>query len=72
MGDGWEEVKKKIFSNISRRAQENLREAMDYLGPVRLRDVEEAQTKIVNIIRRLEELGEIIVGGRGGGEDIVV
>jgi len=67
-----EEVKRKIVSNISRRAQENLREAMDYLGPVRLRDVEEAQTKIVNIIRKLEEMGEIIVGSRGGGEDIVV
>lgn len=67
-----EEVKRKVLSNISRRAQENLREAMDYLGPVRLRDVEEAQTKIVNIIRKLEEMGEIIVGSRGGGEDIVV
>lgn len=67
-----EEVKRKIFSNISRRATDNLREAMDYLGPVRLRDVEEAQTKIVNIIRKLEEMGEIIVGSRGGGEDIVV
>lgn len=68
-----EEVKKKIANNISRRASENLREAMEYLGPVRLRDVEEAQTKIVNIIRKLEEMGEIIVGSRaGGGEDIVV
>ncbi|HLN60533.1 MAG TPA: flagellar motor switch protein FliG [Symbiobacteriaceae bacterium] len=67
-----EEVKRKILANISRRAADNLREAMDYLGPVRLRDVEEAQTKIVNIIRKLEEMGEIIVGSRGGGEDIVV
>lgn len=67
-----EEVKRKVLSNISKRAQENLREAMDYLGPVRLRDVEEAQTRIVNIIRKLEEMGEIIVGVRGGGEDIVV
>jgi flagellar motor switch protein FliG len=67
-----EEVKRRVMSNISRRAQENLREAMDYLGPVRLRDVEETQTKIVNIIRKLDELGEIIVGSRGGGEDIVV
>ena len=67
-----DDVKKKIFANVSKRAQDNLREAMDYLGPVRLRDVEEAQTKIVNIIRKLEEMGEIIVGSRGGGEDIVV
>jgi flagellar motor switch protein FliG len=67
-----DEVKRKVFANISRRAQENLREAMDYLGPVRLRDVEDSQTKIVNIIRKLEEMGEIVVGSRGGGEDIVV
>lgn len=67
-----DEVKRKVSANISRRAQENLREAMDYLGPVRLRDVEDAQTKIVNIIRKLEEMGEIVVGSRGGGEDIVV
>lgn len=66
-----EEVKQKIMRNISRRAAENLRENLEYLGPVRLRDVEEAQAKIVNIIRRLEEEGEIIVG-RGGGDDIVV
>lgn len=67
-----DEVKRKVYANISRRAQENLREAMDYLGPVRLRDVEDSQTKIVNIIRKLEEMGEIVVGSRGGGEDIVV
>lgn len=67
-----EEVRRKIMNNVSRRSQENLKEAMDYLGPVRLRDVEEAQARIVNTIRRLEEMGEIIVGNRGGGEDIVV
>lgn len=66
-----DEVKQKIFQNISKRAGENLRENMEFLGPVRLRDVEEAQQKIVNIIRRLEEEGEIIIA-RGGGEDIVV
>lgn len=66
-----EEVKQKIFRNISKRAAENLRESMEYLGPVRLRDVEEAQAKIVNIIRRLEEEGEIVIA-RGGGDDIVV
>lgn len=66
-----EEVKKKITNNISKRAAETLKESMDYLGPVRLRDVEEAQAKIVNIIRKLEEEGEIIVS-RGGGDDIVV
>ncbi len=66
-----EEVKKKIFANLSKRAGENLKENMDFLGPVRLRDVEEAQQKIVNIIRRLEEQGEIIIA-RGGGDEIVV
>lgn len=66
-----EEVKQKIMRNLSRRRAEMLRESVEYLGPVRLRDVEEAQAKIVNVIRRLEEAGEIIVG-RGGGDDIVV
>jgi len=66
-----EEVKKKIFINVSQRAAQNLQENMDYLGPVRLRDVEEAQQKIVNIIRKLEEDGEIIIA-RGGGDEIVV
>lgn len=66
-----EEVKKKVMANISKRAAENLKEAMDYLGPVRLRDVEEAQSKIVAIIRRLEEDGEIIIS-RGGGDEVVV
>lgn len=67
-----EEVKRKIISNISKRAGDSLREAMDFVGPVRLRDVEEAQTKIVNIIRRLEEQGEIVLARGGGGDDVVV
>lgn len=66
-----EEVKKKVYGNISKRAAENLKETIDFLGPVRLRDVEEAQAKIVNIIRRLEEEGEIILA-RGGGDEIVI
>lgn len=48
-----------------------LQEDLQYLGPVRLRDVEEAQQKIVNVVRRLEEAGEIIVA-RGGEEKIIV
>ena len=44
---------------------------MEYMGPVRLKDVEEAQQKIVNIIRRLEDTGEIVIS-RGGGDDIIV
>lgn len=66
-----EDVKQKIFRNLSKRAVENLKENIEYLGPVRLRDVEEAQQKIVNIIRRLEDEGEVIVA-RGGGDEIVV
>ena len=66
-----EDVKKKIFKNMSERAQTILKEDMEYMGPVRLRHVEEAQQRVVNVIRRLEEAGEIIVA-RGGGEEIVV
>ncbi|HHW02869.1 MAG TPA: flagellar motor switch protein FliG [Thermoanaerobacterales bacterium] len=66
-----EEVKKKIFSNMSKRQAEMVNEEMQYMGPVRLRDVEEAQQKIVNIIRKLEDAGEIIIS-RGGGDEIIV
>lgn len=66
-----EEVKKKIFNNMSKRQAEMINEDMQYMGPVRLRDVEEAQQKIVNIIRKLEDAGEIIIS-RGGGDEIIV
>ncbi|MBN2897916.1 MAG: flagellar motor switch protein FliG [Clostridia bacterium] len=66
-----EEVKEIIFSNMSKRMAEMLREDMEFMGPVRLRDVEEAQQKIVNVIRKLEEAGEIIIA-RGGGDEIIV
>jgi flagellar motor switch protein FliG len=65
------EVAEKIFKNMSKRASEMLREEIEYMGPVRIRDVEEAQQKIVNVIRRLEESGEIIVS-RGKGDEIIV
>lgn len=65
------EVKEKIFRNMSSRAVETLKESIDYLGPVRMRDVEEAQQRIVAVIRKLEEQGEIVIG-RGGGSDIIV
>ncbi|MBU1864643.1 MAG: flagellar motor switch protein FliG [Candidatus Omnitrophica bacterium] len=68
-----DELKEKIFKNMSKRAGEALREEMEYLGPVRLKNVEEAQQNIVAIVRRLEEAGEIIVAGRGGkGDEIIV
>lgn len=66
-----EEVKEMIFANMSKRMAEMLREDMDFMGPVRLRDVEEAQQKIVNIIRKLEEANEIIIA-RGGGDELIV
>ncbi|HHY41920.1 MAG TPA: flagellar motor switch protein FliG [Thermoanaerobacterales bacterium] len=66
-----EEVKKRIFDNMSKRQSEMIKEDMEYMGPVRLKDVEEAQQKIVNIIRKLEDAGEIIIS-RGGGDEIIV
>ena len=65
-----EEVKDVIFKNMSKRMAETFQEDMEYMGPVRLRDVEEAQTRIVSTIRRLEELGEVIIVR--GGDDLVV
>lgn len=65
------EVKEIVFKNMSSRMVETFKDEMEYMGPVRLRDVEEAQSRIVGIIRRLEESGEIIVA-RGGGDDIIV
>ncbi|WP_420916412.1 flagellar motor switch protein FliG [Paenibacillus larvae] len=66
-----EELRATIFQNMSKRMAETFKEEMEFMGPVRLRDVEEAQTRIVATIRRLEEAGEIIIA-RGGGDDIIV
>ncbi|MEW5321107.1 flagellar motor switch protein FliG [Geobacillus thermoleovorans] len=66
-----DEVKNIIFRNMSTRMAETFKEEMEYMGPVRLRDVEEAQSRIVAVIRRLEEAGEIVIA-RGGGDDIIV
>ena len=65
-----EEVKERIFRNISKRAAEMLQEELDFMGPVRLREVEDAQQKIVSAIRRLDEAGEIIISR--GGEDTII
>ena len=59
------------FSNLSKRLATMIKEDMDFMGPVRMKDVEEAQQKIVNIIRKLEDSAEIIIS-RGGGDEIVV
>ena len=66
-----EEVQNVIFNNLSKRLAAMIKEDMDFMGPVRMKDVEEAQQKIVNIIRKLEDTGEIIIS-RGGGDEIVV
>ncbi|MDU4959911.1 MAG: flagellar motor switch protein FliG [Sporomusaceae bacterium] len=65
------EVTEKVFRNMSKRAAEMLKEEIQYMGPVRIRDVEESQQKIVNVIRSLEESGEIVVS-RGKGDEIIV
>jgi len=66
-----EELRVKFFRNMSKRAAEMLKEDMDYMGPVRVKDVEESQQKVVNVIRALEDVGEIVIS-RGGEEDLVV
>ena len=67
-----EELKQKIFRNMSERAAQLIREEMEFMGPVRVSDVESAQQKFVDIVRRLEDAGELIVSGRGGENDMVV
>ncbi len=67
-----DELVDKIFSNMSARAAELIKEDMEYMGPVRLSDVEAAQQRFVDVVRRLEDAGEIIISGRGGDKDIVV
>lgn len=65
-----EEVRNCIYHNQSKRAGEMLKEEIEFMGPVRLRQVEEAQAKIVKVIRTLEESGEIVISR--GGEDALV
>ncbi len=66
-----EDVQNIIFNNLSKRLAVMIKEDMDFMGPVRLKDVEEAQQKIVNIIRKLEDSGEIVIA-RGGGDELIV
>ena len=65
-----EEVKQKIFRNMSERAAQMLREEVDEMGPVRIKEVEDAQQTVTRIIQDLEEKGELIISGRGGEEFI--
>ena len=66
-----EEVQNAVFNNLSKRLAVMIKEDMEFMGPVRMKDVEEAQQKIVNIIRKLEDTGDIVIS-RGGGDEIVV
>ena len=66
-----EEVQNVIFKNLSKRLAAIIREDMEFMGPVRMKDVEEAQQKIVGIIRKLEDSAEIVIS-RGGGDEIIV
>jgi len=67
-----DDLKQKIFKNMSERASQLIQEDMQFMGPVRVSDVESAQQKIVDIVRRLEDSGEIIISGRGGEKEMVV
>jgi flagellar motor switch protein FliG len=66
-----QEVAKVIYANISKRLQEMIKEDLDFMGPVRVRDVEEAQQRIVNTIRKLDDAGEIIIARQQEDEVIV-
>ena len=66
-----EEVSTVVYANLSKRAADTVREDIEFMGPVRLSTVEEAQHKVVGVIRRLEEAGEIVIG-RGDSDSIIV
>ncbi len=66
-----EGVKEKIFSNMSKRAVEGIKEDIEYMGPVRLVDVEAAQQRIIDVLRKLEEDGLVIIGRGGVGAAMV-
>lgn len=66
-----EEVQEKVYANMSQRAGTMLKEDIAYMGPQRRRSIEEAQQKIVGVVRRLEEAGKIVIA-RGGGDDELV
>ncbi len=67
-----EDLKQKIFRNMSERASKLVQEDMQFMGPVRVTDVEQAQQKVVDIVRRLEDSGDIVIEGRGGDKELLV
>jgi flagellar motor switch protein FliG len=66
-----DEVKDKIFKNISSRAAEMIKEDLEVMGPVRLSDVDKAQSEIIKVVRKMEEEGKVVLAGRGG-DDVLV
>ncbi|MBF0352562.1 MAG: flagellar motor switch protein FliG [SAR324 cluster bacterium] len=66
-----ESVKELIFSSMSSRAAEMIKEDLEVMGPVKVSDVEGAQQKIIQIVRKMEDEGKIVVSGRGGGSEVV-
>jgi flagellar motor switch protein FliG len=66
-----EELKQHIYSNMSERAAGALKEELEFMGPVKVRDVEAAHTRIIDVMRTLEEQGEILLSGRGGDQDVI-
>jgi flagellar motor switch protein FliG len=67
-----EDLKNKIFGNMSERAAQLIKEDMQFMGPVKISDVEAAQQRVVDIVRRLEESGDVVIQGRGGDSDLIV
>ena len=67
-----DDLKEKMFTNMSERAVQLIKEEMEFMGPVRVTDVESAQQKIVDIVRRLEDAGEIVISGKGSEKDLIV
>jgi len=67
-----DDLKEKIFKNMSTRAADLIREELEYMGPVRIADVEAAQQEVVEVVRRLEESGDVVIQGRGGEASLVV
>jgi len=67
-----DKLKDKIFKNMSERAVDLIKEELQFMGPVRLKEVEQAQMRIVDVVKQLEEREEIVIGGRGKSEDVFV
>ena len=72
MGANVDEMKDKVFSNVSSRAADQIKEEADLLPPMRLSEIEQVQRQIVDIARRLEEEGVFTIDTGGGGDDVLV